>query len=150
MPKTIQEINEKICSFKQMRQGSDEMLFAELCFCLCTPQSKAEMCDQAISFLYESGTLLSGKWEEIQHGLKGVRFAPTKAKRIVAARKFFTENEQLTVKKYLDTCDILILRDWLAKTIKGLGYKEASHFLRNIGLGESLAILDRHILKILK
>ena len=29
----------------------------------------------------------------------------------------------------------------------GLGYKEASHFLRNIGLGEDLAILDRHILK---
>jgi N-glycosylase/DNA lyase len=28
-----------------------------------------------------------------------------------------------------------------------LGYKEASHFLRNIGFGENLAILDRHILK---
>ncbi len=25
--------------------------------------------------------------------------------------------------------------------------KEASHFLRNIGLGDNLAILDRHILK---
>ena len=33
------------------------------------------------------------------------------------------------------------------KNIKGLGYKEASHFLRNIGRGEDLAILDRHILK---
>jgi N-glycosylase/DNA lyase len=31
--------------------------------------------------------------------------------------------------------------------VLGLGYKEASHFLRNIGLGEDLAILDRHILK---
>lgn len=29
----------------------------------------------------------------------------------------------------------------------GLGYKEAGHFLRNVGLGEDLAILDRHILK---
>jgi N-glycosylase/DNA lyase len=28
-----------------------------------------------------------------------------------------------------------------------MGNKEASHFLRNIGLGEDLAILDRHILK---
>ena len=28
-----------------------------------------------------------------------------------------------------------------------MGYKEASHFLRNIGMGERLAILDRHILK---
>ena len=28
-----------------------------------------------------------------------------------------------------------------------MGYKEASHFLRNIGLGKDLAILDRHILR---
>ncbi len=34
--------------------------------------------------------------------------------------------------------------------VKGMGYKEASHFLRNIGFGEELAILDRHILKNLK
>ena len=32
----------------------------------------------------------------------------------------------------------------------GIGYKEASHFLRNIGYGEDIAILDRHILKNLK
>ena len=38
-------------------------------------------------------------------------------------------------------------REWLVENVKGLGYKEASHFLRNIGLGEDLAILDRHILK---
>ena len=31
-----------------------------------------------------------------------------------------------------------------------MGYKEASHFLRNIGLGYDIAILDRHILKNLK
>ena len=28
-----------------------------------------------------------------------------------------------------------------------MSYKEASHFLRNIGFGENIAILDRHILK---
>ena len=39
------------------------------------------------------------------------------------------------------------LREWLVKNVKGLGYKEASHFLRNIGKSEDLAILDRHILK---
>src|SRR5439155_1300502 len=33
------------------------------------------------------------------------------------------------------------------KHVMGLGYKEASHFLRNIGLGEEFAILDRHILR---
>ena len=38
------------------------------------------------------------------------------------------------------------LREWLVKNVKGLGYKEASHFLRNIGY-RNLAILDRHILR---
>jgi N-glycosylase/DNA lyase len=35
------------------------------------------------------------------------------------------------------------------KNVKGLGWKEASHFLRNIG-HRNLAILDRHILRNLK
>ena len=42
------------------------------------------------------------------------------------------------------------VREEIVKNVKGLGYKEASHFLRNIGLGKDLAILDRHILRRLK
>jgi N-glycosylase/DNA lyase len=41
-------------------------------------------------------------------------------------------------------------RDWLVreKGIKGLGYKEASHFLRNVGFS-GYAILDKHVLRCL-
>lgn len=144
------EIKEKIRSFKRLEHEPDEKIFAELSFCLCTPQSKAHNCDQAINFLFNCGLLFSGSWEEIKPCLKGVRFAPTKAKRIVAAREFFTENGRLVIKKHLDTNNVIKLRNWLTETVKGLGYKEASHFMRNIGLGENLAILDRHILKNLK
>lgn len=143
------ELKEKLLIFKQMRHESEEKIFAELCFCLCTPQSKAHNCAQAINSLEESGILYSGTWHEIQEKLKGVRFAPTKAKRIVAAREFFTENGQLKLKTHLETYEN-IRREWLVKNVKGLGYKEASHFLRNIGLGETHAILDRHVLKNLK
>ena len=38
--------------------------------------------------------------------------------------------------------------NWLAKNIKGLGMKEASHFLRNIGY-KNVAIIDFHILDLL-
>ncbi len=39
-------------------------------------------------------------------------------------------------------------RTWLVSNVKGLGMKEASHFLRNTGrLG--VAVIDRHILRIL-
>ena len=37
-------------------------------------------------------------------------------------------------------------RLWLVHNVKGLGWKESSHFLRNIGR-KNLAILDRHILR---
>jgi N-glycosylase/DNA lyase len=49
-----------------------------------------------------------------------------------------------------DFSSALERRDWLAqeKQIKGLGYKEASHFLRKIGL-KGHAILDKHVLRCL-
>jgi len=37
----------------------------------------------------------------------------------------------------------------LVENIKGIGLKESSHFLRNLGF-ENFAIVDRHVLKILK
>jgi N-glycosylase/DNA lyase len=40
-----------------------------------------------------------------------------------------------------------IIRDWLVKNAPGLGPKQASMFIRNIGLSYDLAILDRHVLK---
>lgn len=61
------------------------------------------------------------------------------------------KNGSMEIKKFLiQTKNIHHLREWLAKSIKGLGLKEASHFLRNVGLGDNLAILDRHILRNLK
>ena len=42
------------------------------------------------------------------------------------------------------------MRKWIVENVEGMGMKEASHFIRNIGLGQELAILDRHILRILK
>jgi N-glycosylase/DNA lyase len=57
-------------------------------------------------------------------------------------------NRRISIKSVLSgVADIYECREWLVQNIKGIGYKEASHFLRNIGFGEKIAILDRHILK---
>ena len=56
----------------------------------------------------------------------------------------------MRVKERIDDEHIIGTREWLAKNVKGLGFKEASHFLRNIGFGQDVAILDRHILNNLK
>ena len=41
-----------------------------------------------------------------------------------------------------------IKREWIVKNIKGLGMKESSHFLRNIGYN-NVAILDFHVIDLL-
>ena len=71
---------------------------------------------------------------------KGHRFWPQRAERIVLARKY--KNIKQILKKEKEP------REWLVKNIKGLGYKESSHFLRNVGY-DNYAILDRHILTLL-
>lgn len=145
------DIRKRLEEFKEVWQQADKRIFAELCFCLCTPQSKAEVCDRAISKLEKNNLLFAGSMEQIRPFLSGVRFPENKTKFILEARKFFTKNGELEIKETIQSFNnILGLREWLVKNVKGLGYKEASHFLRNIGLGEELAILDRHILKNLK
>ncbi|MEM7816211.1 MAG: DNA lyase, partial [Candidatus Aenigmatarchaeota archaeon] len=82
---------------------------------------------------------------------KKVRFHKNKVGYILQAREIFTMEGKLCVKKKLISLGTPFeMREWLVSNIKGLGYKEASHFLRNIGLGKDIAILDRHILKNLK
>ena len=133
------------------REGSDEEIFAEFLFCLLTPQSRAKSCWRAVERMVEKGLLLNGGERDIEDVLKGVRFRKNKARYIVEARKLFTKEGQLEIKKFISSFgDVKMLREWLVGNVKGMGYKEASHFLRNIGLGKDMAILDRHILKNLK
>lgn len=144
------KIRSRLNEFKRIwKSGNDEDIFAELVFCLLTPQSKAKSCDDAVGCLLERDLLLKGNKSQIAKELRGkVRFHNTKAKHIVEARKIFSERGKLSLKKMLvQFNDPKETREWLVENIKGLGYKEASHFLRNIGKGENLAILDRHIMK---
>ena len=124
-------------------QDKDEMLF-ELTFCICTPQSKAPMCRQAVKQLRENGLLWAGTPLQVKKYLKGVRFNVRKSKFIVEARgtnqEIFDKVQELSHKP-------LELREWLSHNVPGFGHKEASHFLRNIGLGKRLAILDVHVIR---
>jgi N-glycosylase/DNA lyase len=143
------EIRNKISEFRRVRNGPDERIFAELAFCFCTPQSKAQSCWSAVSELQTSGLLYSGSLPEIRRTLRRkVRFHNNKSGYILQARNLFTESGKLSIKKsLLEKGTPFEMREWIVKNVKGIGYKEASHFLRNIGFGQDIAILDRHILK---
>lgn len=127
-----------------LKNGKEDDFIYEFIFCLLTPQSKAKMCDKAVKNLRKNFNN-----ESLEKLLFGVRFKNKKSEYI----KEFLEK----IKKYKSFKELILSfendeqrRDFLVKNFKGIGLKEASHFLRNIGLGENLAILDRHILKNLK
>ncbi len=145
---TISRLDE----FKRVREkGSEEDVFAELVFCILTPQSRAKLCWAAVENLMDKALLLKGSKNQILKELDGVRFKYKKAEYIVEARKQFLTEGKISIKPQISQfSDVYDAREWLAQNVKGIGYKEAGHFLRNIGLGENLAILDRHILKNLK
>jgi N-glycosylase/DNA lyase len=141
-------IQKRLADFRQVMQWSDDDVFAELSFCLLTPQSSAKLCWEAVTALKAQGLLLKGQPTDIGPHLGKIRFGETKARYIVEARAMFTKNNMIQLKSRIESFyNPFELREWFVENVKGLGYKEASHFLRNIGLGEGFAILDRHILR---
>ncbi len=143
------DIESRLQEFKNVwLNGSEEEVFHELIFCILTPQSSAKICWETICRLKEKKILLNAGPEVIAGEINRVRFKNNKSRYIVGAREFFSINGNLSIKARLgDEQGEKDKREWLVKNIKGIGYKEASHFLRNIGMGKELAILDRHILK---
>jgi N-glycosylase/DNA lyase len=145
-----EEIETRLGEFRRVwEQGSEEEVFAELAFCLFTPQSKAKSCWAAVRDLCEQGMLHCAEPAAMAERLcTRVRFHHTKARNVAAARELLTRDGKLRIREVLAGFGgAFEAREWLVEKVKGLGYKEASHFLRNIGWGEELAILDRHILR---
>ena len=83
--------------------------------------------------------------EELADKLKklGHRYPKSRARYIVRAREY-----KNLLEKVVKSHNEREIREWLVKNIKGIGYKEASHFLRNIGF-KNLAIIDFHIIDLL-
>ncbi|MEM2342021.1 MAG: N-glycosylase/DNA lyase [Candidatus Bathyarchaeia archaeon] len=137
-------IDARIREFMENRSKPPAEIFKELCFCILTANFSAEKSIKIQSeigdgFLNLSEFMLAEKLKALNH-----RYPEIRAKYIVEARKMVDP-----LWKILNSSlDEKSLREWLVRNIKGIGYKEASHFLRNIGF-MNLAIIDFHIINIL-
>lgn len=134
-------IDKRVKEFEALGKKKDE-IFNELCFCILTANSTAERCI-AVQDKVGDGFQKLRKNDLIKK-LKQLscRFHTKRAGYIVEARNCCSELFQvLSTNPYQ-------ARKWLVKNVKGLGMKEASHFLRNIGF-KDLAIIDFHIVDIL-
>lgn len=140
------EINGIICcrmdEFKELGESNCSEIFKELCFCILTANFSAERAikiQKEIDDGFLTGDNLSDKLKAL-----GYRFPNTRAQYIIEARRYKEDIKDI-IKSFKSQKE---LRAWIAKNIKGLGYKESSHFLRNIGFTD-LAIIDSHIIDIL-
>ena len=146
--KIKKDISKAISGYKKAWKGTEKEIFAEMAFCILTPQSKAKNAWQAITTLVENNLLYEGSAEEIVEYLNIVRFKNNKSRYLVEFRDLMTEDEKLQPKKILESKgNTFEKRKWILKNVKGMGLKEANHVLRNLGFGEEIAILDRHILR---
>lgn len=122
--------------------------FYELLYCLMTPQTRAESADKVVEDLkrlsFQNQTF--NPEPLLRNKNNYIRFHKTKSKHLLKVKEEFPA----ILSALLNGFSPIELREWLVKNVKGLGYKEATHFLRNIGKNGGLTILDRHILRNLK
>ena len=136
-------IDNRIKEFKELNKKPDDELFKELCFCILTANFNAEKTIKIQDeidgcFLTDSEEVLAKKLRDLGH-----RYPNTRARYVIESTKC-----KDSLMRVLRSNQGNNLRDWIVKNVKGLGYKEASHFLRNIGF-DDFAIIDFHIVDLL-
>jgi N-glycosylase/DNA lyase len=139
-------IEKRLLEFKRLPKSR---WFREVAFCLFTPQSSPFHAEGALIELEEAGGL-EGKLSdnEVANILgkrhRYVRFHVQKAKRF----NLLVKNRSKIEKVIFSRLSPINERARLIELVNGMGLKEGSHALRNIGR-TGLAILDRHILRCL-
>lgn len=130
---------------REFRAVPPEEYLYELFFCILTPQSRAANAELVIAELRALGFPESAvdPTPILRDPAHYIRFHNQKGMRLAAVATRREEIMRVLTDPSLSAAE---RREWLVANVGGLGWKESSHFLRNIGFLE-LAIIDRHILK---
>lgn len=143
------DIRRRLAEFQDVRrEASDARLWEELVYCIFTAGASARMGLRSVEAV--RSLLAEGTHEELASALSTKhRYPNARSGYIVVTREYLQADCRMRLGDRLEGFDDpLARRDWLARErrIKGLGYKEASHYLRNVGY-HGYAILDKHILR---
>lgn len=149
--KTVEhQIDSRLDEFRNIYlRENDEQIFRELCFCILSSGVGPRVAEKSVTAL--SDMILTGSESEMIHLLNGTHKYPEKASYLYTTREYLKENFSFKLITKLKSIDAFNeRRDFIAnnKYIKGIGYVQASHFLRNIGF-RGYAILDKNILNTL-
>ena len=140
-------VDDRMDEFRAVHKMDSYKWYEELVYCLLTAFASALMGQKCVDALCCDNTLLEGSEDEIRSCLveTGHRF-PNKRAEYIHNTQHLAPTIKETIQRF-ETSDEA--REWLVKSIKGFGWKEASHYLRNIGYFD-LAIIDRHIINNLR
>lgn len=143
-------IKARLAEFQDVLVNGDEKrVFKELAFCILTSAAGPKMGQASVEAI--NGVLMDGSEGEVYEALQNIHKYPEKASYIVHTREYLKREYNFKLKDLvLSFKDPIERRDFFAinKSIKGIGYLQASHFLRNIGF-TGYAILDKNIMKML-
>ena len=141
-------IKRKLNEFRKVgREASDDRLFEELTFCIFTAGASARMGLNAVEGIRE--VLIDSSMIELQQALRHRhRFPNERGSHVYRTREYLRSHCGLKMRELLDGFGSSEeRRDFFALSpdVRGLWFKESSHFLRNVGY-RGYAILDKHIL----
>ncbi len=147
------EIRARLREFRQVWQtASDARLWEEMVYCIFTAGASAKMGLRSVEAVRP--LLARGQQQAMTRALVAAgahRFPNARPAYVVTTRDYLQSSFSMRLREQLNSFrDPFERRDWLATEprIKGLGYKEASHYLRNIGF-KGYSILDKHIVRCL-
>jgi len=152
-----EEIENRLEEFRELRESNDYRLFMELYFVILTSQSSAKNAWKAVQQLDDLNLLIEGDKSEIAEILRKneIQYEKNKAQYLIDNRKLLSQptlknpTNELKIKEKLNLNNLEKTRKWLVENIKGLSWKGASHFLRNIGYGDDFAIVSSYVSKTL-
>lgn len=141
-----EEIRNRLSEFKEALQKADDLqVFHELSFCILSSGVGPKIAGQCMSAIGEK--LLDGEENELLSRIEPIhKYAENASRYIVFTKEYLKEEHGFLLKSLVSSFeDRVERRDFFAKNpgIKGLGYMQASHFLRNLGFS-GYAILDRN------
>ena len=147
------EIRARLREFRRVWQtASDQRLWEEMVYCIFTAGASAKMGLRSVEAIRP--LLATGPRQAMTRALVAAgahRFPNARPGYVVITRDYLQDSFAMRLRERLKSFrDPFERRDWLATEprIKGVGYKEASHYLRNIGF-KGYGILDKHIVRCL-
>lgn len=141
---------------------SEQVLWRELSCCILSSQVQYSLASAAAKRIHDRRILTGSKettYKRIEQRLfnalaspldvvgssQRYRFPRVRATQL--ARCWMRLNSQTLTASLSEHTDPCSLRHWLVSEMCGLGPKQASMFMRNVGITYDMAVIDRHVIK---